>query len=178
LSRYLILPASSLEAYAPPARRNLLVSWIPTIAWLCLLAMFSSDVFSAEHTGSILQKILQALFGEISEQRFVLIHFLLRKSAHFCSYGMLSAFAFFSWRATFPAFKAWSVRWSGLALLLTLVAASGDEFHQSFVPSRTSSPRDVLLDMVGAIFFQIAIAIWLQSRSAIKLSAPQQRQSK
>jgi hypothetical protein len=28
------------------------------------------------------------------------------------------------------------------------------------------APRDVLLDMVGAIFFQIAIAIWLQSRGA------------
>jgi VanZ family protein len=160
------LPVSSLETYAPPTRRNLFSLWVPTVLWLCLLAAFSSDVFSADHTGSILRKVLEALFGQLSDERFVLIHFLVRKSAHFCSYGILSAFAFFSWRATFPAFKAWSVRWSGLALLLTLVAASGDEFHQSFVPSRTASPRDVLLDMVGAIFFQIAIAIWLRSRGA------------
>jgi VanZ family protein len=169
------LPVSSLEAYAPPARRNLFSLWVPTVLWLCLLAAFSSDVFSADHTGSILRKVLEALFGQLSDERFVLIHFLVRKSAHFCSYGILSAFAFFSWRATFPAFKAWSVRWGGLALLLTLVAASGDEFHQSFVPSRTASPRDVLLDMVGAIFFQIAIAIWLGSRGAGKPSASQHR---
>ena len=171
------MPVSSLEAYASPTRRNLFSLWVPTVLWLCLLAAFSSDVFSADHTGSILRKVLEALFGQLSDERFVLIHFLVRKSAHFCSYGILSAFAFFSWRATFPALKAWSVRWSGLALLLTLVAASGDEFHQSFVPSRTASPRDVLLDMVGAIFFQIAIAIWLQSRGATKLSASHQRQS-
>ncbi len=152
----------SLEATAPPVRRNLFMSWIPTLAWLCLLAAFSTDTFSAEHTGSILEKVLRALFGEISHQRFVAIHFLIRKSAHFCSYGALSAFAFFSWRATFPALKAWSARWSGQALLLTLVAASADEFHQSFLPSRTASPRDVMLDMVGALFFQIAIAIVLR----------------
>jgi VanZ family protein len=156
------LPVFSLEASAPPLRRNLLISWIPTLAWLCLLALFSTDTFSAEHTGSILEKVLRAFFGEISRQRFEAIHFLIRKSAHFCSYGALSAFAFFSWRATFTALKAWSVRWSGLALLLTLVAASADEFHQSFLPSRTASPRDVMLDMVGALFFQIAIAIVLR----------------
>ena len=152
----------SLEASAPPVRRNVLISWIPTMAWLCLLAAFSTDVFSAEHTGSILEKVLRLLFGEISSERFYAIHFLVRKTAHFCSYGTLSAFAFFSWRATFPALKVWSTRWSGLALLLTLLAASADEFHQSFVPSRTASPRDVLLDMVGAVFFQVAIAIVLR----------------
>lgn len=143
-------------------RRNLFVSWIPTLVWVCVLALFSTDLFSADHTGRILEKVLRFLLGGISQERFEIIHFLVRKSAHFCSYGTLSAFAFFSWRATFPAVKPWTARWSVLALLLTLVAASADEFHQSFVPSRTSSPRDVLIDMVGAIFFQIAIAIGLR----------------
>lgn len=162
------MTVSSLEAPASPARRNLFIAWVPTVAWLCLLAAFSSDTFSAEHTGKLLHKILNLLFGEISQQRFDAIHFLVRKSAHFCSYGILSAFAFFSWRTTFSTLKAWSVRWSGLALLLTFLAASADEYHQSFVPSRTSSPRDVMLDMVGALFFQIAIALWMQSRVARK----------
>ncbi len=155
------MPVSSLEAYAPPARRNLFVSWIPTIAWLCLLAVFSSRcIFRRAYRQHPAKGPTGPIRGNF-RAAFCLIHFLVRKSAHFCSYGVLSAFAFFSWRATFPAVKAWSVRWSGLALLLTLLAASADEFHQSFVPSRTASPRDVLLDMVGAIFFQIAIAIWL-----------------
>jgi VanZ family protein len=136
-------------------------AWIPTLLWLCILALFSSDTFSAEHTGSILMNVLHALFGSRFDEQFQQIHFLIRKSAHFCSYGFLGALAFFSWRATLPARPRWTFRWSILALLLAVTAAGLDEFHQSFIASRTSSLRDILLDLVGAIFFQLAIAIWM-----------------
>jgi len=136
-------------------------AWIPTLLWLCILALFSSDTFSAEHTGSILMNVLHALFGSRFDEQFQQIHFLIRKSAHFCSYGFLGALAFFSWRATLPARQRWTFRWSILALLLAVTAAGLDEFHQSFIASRTSSLRDVLLDLVGAIFFQLTIAIWI-----------------
>jgi len=39
----------------------------------------------------------------------------------------------------------------GAVLLGCAVVAASDEFHQSFVKSRTSSVRDVLLDIVGAL---------------------------
>jgi VanZ family protein len=131
-----------------------------------VLALFSTDTFSAEHTGSVLTKILHALFGRISGRTFQEIHFLVRKTAHFVSYGTLGAFAFFSWRATFPARPRWTFRWSALALLLVLTAAGLDEFHQSFVASRTGTARDVVLDCAGAFFFQLAIAIWLSWRES------------
>jgi VanZ family protein len=111
-------------------------------------------------------KVLHALFGSISHERFEQIHFLVRKSAHFCSYGFLGALAFFSWRATLPASPRWTFRWSLLALLLAVTAGGLDEFHQSFLSSRTSSMRDVLIDMIGAIFFQLAIGLWLSWRQA------------
>ena len=120
--------------------------------------MFSTDTFSAEHTGGVLMKILHALFGDISAHRVHQIHFFIRKAAHFGSYGLLGALAFFSWRATLPARPRWTFRWSALALLLVLMAASLDEFHQSFVSSRTGNWHDVALDFTGAIFFQGAIA--------------------
>jgi VanZ family protein len=141
-----------------------LASWLPTLLWLVVLGCFSSDVFSAEHTGSILLKIVRFIYGNISWHGFEQLHFLVRKSAHFFSYGLLSAFAFYSWRATLPLHRRWAVRWSGLALLITLIAGSMDEFHQSFVPSRTSSPRDVLLDLAGAVFFQLLILVFSVSR--------------
>lgn len=140
--------------------------WLPTLLWLCIQAAFSTDTFSAEHTGSVLWRVTHALFGNISEQRFEQIHFFIRKSAHFCSYGLLSVFAFFSWKATLPAAAPWTTRWSGLALLLTLLVAGLDEFHQGFVPSRTSSWHDVALDMAGAIVFQLFLAWYLRRRSA------------
>jgi VanZ family protein len=129
-----------------------------------VLAAFSTDVFSAEHTGGILLKILHALFGNISTHQFLQIHFFIRKSAHFCSYGLLSALAFFSWRATLPSLPRWTIRWSLLAVLLAVTAAGLDEFHQSFIPSRGSSIHDVFLDFTGAVFFQLAIAVWLGRR--------------
>jgi VanZ family protein len=141
-------------------------AWLPTLIWLCVLALFSTDIFSAEHTGHLLSKVLHALFGRISAHRFQQIHFFIRKAAHFGSYGLLGALAFFSWRATLPARPRWTLRWSALAMLLVLAAASLDEFHQSFVPSRGSSVRDVLLDLTGAIFFQSVIAIWMGWKDA------------
>lgn len=158
------LPAVSEPVSTAPTRK--LRAWIPTLLWLCILALFSTDTFSAEHTGSILMNVLHAVFGSRFDEQFQQIHFLVRKSAHFCSYGFLGALAFFSWRATLPARPRWTFRWSLLALLVAVTAGGLDEFHQSFVASRTSSLRDVFIDMIGAIFFQLAIAIWLGWRES------------
>jgi VanZ family protein len=49
-------------------------------------------------------------------------------------------------------------------MTVVFVAASLDEFHQTFVPSRTGSSRDVMLDLTGALFFQIMIAVFLRGR--------------
>jgi VanZ family protein len=138
--------------------------WLPTLLWLGAIAWFSTDTFSAEHTRGILWKIVHLLWGPISQEQFNTLHFFVRKGAHFTVYGILSAFAFYSWRATLPARQRWTFLWSGLALALTLLAAGLDEFHQGFVPSRTSSPRDVALDLVGALCFQIIIASILVGR--------------
>jgi len=147
---------------APPRK---LAAWLPTLLWLCVLAFFSTDIFSAEHTGSVLQKLLHALFGGISHHTFVLIHFYVRKTAHFCSYGLLSGLSFFSWRATFFADRPWMLRWAVLGLVTGIAGGCLDEFHQSFLSSRTSSMRDVLIDTAGALFFQLAIAAWMSFRA-------------
>lgn len=123
-----------------------------------MIAFFSTDTFSSEHTGSILEKIVRALYGPISPAHFEMLHHFVRKTAHFTVYGFLSLVAYFSWRTTLPRRSGWAFIWSLLALLVTLVAASGDEFHQRFVPSRGPSVYDVMLDMMGAMFVQILLA--------------------
>jgi VanZ family protein len=152
------LSSSALHQTVPATPPRKLRAWIPTLLWLCVLAAFSTDAFSAEHTGGILLKILHALFGPISAHQFQQIHFFIRKSAHFCSYGLLSALAFFSWLATLPSLSRWTLRWSLLAVLLAATAGALDEFHQIFIPSRGPSVRDVFIDFAGAVFFQLAIA--------------------
>ena len=132
--------------------------------WLGAIAAFSTDSFSSAHTGSILKKIIQAVYGPISYHQFEQLHFVIRKTAHFTVYGILSWLAFLAWRTTLPAPRRWTLGWAGLAMTVVFVAASLDEFHQTFVPSRTGSSRDVMLDLTGALFFQIMIAVFLRER--------------
>jgi VanZ family protein len=158
------LSSSAIQRSISVTPRRKLLWWLPTFLWLCLQAAFSTDTFSAEHTGSVLWTIVHAVYPGISASQFAALHFFVRKTAHFTTYGVLSAFAFYSWKGTLPARERWTLRWSALALALALVAGSLDEFHQSFVPSRGASARDVLLDLTGAVFFQIAIAGFARRR--------------
>lgn len=146
-----------LQTSAPLSKQRVLLWWVPTLVWLVVLAWFSTDVFSADHTGSILLGLIHAVYGNISFEALQTINFLVRKSAHFFSYGFLGCVAFFAWRATLPNAKPWLLRWSGLAVLMSLVAGSGDEIHQTFVRSRTASPQDVMIDVAGGVFFQLVI---------------------
>jgi len=129
-----------------------------------VIASFSTDTFSAAHTGRILRKIVDVIYPAMSSQGFETLHFFIRKSAHFTVYGILSWLAFFAWRFTVPAPRRWTFTWSGLALAVTFFTGSLDELHQSFIPSRTASFRDVMLDVTGALFFQAVIAIVLTRR--------------
>ena len=140
------------------------LSWIPTLLWVALIAWFSTDLFSSAHTGSVLLKIIHLVYGEISKKSFHLIHALVRKSAHFGVYAILGGLSFYSWRTTLPDFPRWKFRWAGLALAVVLVTASLDEWHQGFLPSRTGTARDVVLDMIGAVFMQILIAGFEKTR--------------
>ncbi len=134
--------------------RNLFRYWLPALGWAALIFVFSSGTFSAPRTGHILRPFLEWLFGAMPDARYALIQFLVRKSAHLLVYATLSALWF---RAQRGPRSGWQRRWALLALLVSIVVALGDEFHQSFVPSRGGNPWDVLLDSFGAFLAQAAI---------------------
>jgi len=134
---------------------------------MLLIAVSSSDRFSSEHTGSMLNALLHAL--HFPARNIDVINEVVRKTGHFFGYGLLSVFLFIAWRGTLRehwphANRLWSARWAALAICSTTVVAALDEFHQSFIPSRTSTPRDVLLDTAGAAFMQLLIMAVLTGR--------------
>jgi VanZ family protein len=59
----------------------------------------------------------------------------------------------------------WALRWSALTILFSAFIATLDEFHQSFVPSRTGNLRDVALDTMGAFFAQVVLMLIFIDRS-------------
>ncbi len=131
--------------------------WIPSAIWLTVIAVESTNLGSADHTGRILYPILHFLF-EMDRARFAVWHALLRKTGHIVGYFTLSVLLFRSWRATFPRLSTrWCLQWATVALLSTSLVAMLDEWHQSFLPSRTGTFRDAILDGTAGLVAQIAL---------------------
>jgi VanZ family protein len=148
-----------------PDKKNLLKAWIAAILWLIVIAIESTNLASSANTSRILYPLLHYLFG-LDLPRFENWHFFIRKGGHVVGYAILSILAFRAWRETFPAPRNpwWTVRWSAIAILMTAFVASLDEWHQTFIPSRTGRWQDVVLDTCAGIAAQLLIYMWLKSR--------------
>ena len=143
-------------------RHHILKAWIAAILWLIVICIESSAYLSAHNTGRILYPVLHFLFG-VTHARFEHWHVYIRKGGHVFGYGLLSILLFRAWRETLPlATNAkWALRWATIAVLGTAVVASLDEWHQSFIPTRTGTPWDVLLDTCAGIAAQILVFFWV-----------------
>jgi VanZ family protein len=145
---------------SPTARRIL-----PIILWMGVIFLASTDLGSAAHTGSIVMWGLRVLSGgRLSPAAMDEIHHLIRKTAHLTEYAILGVLL---WRA-FSARS--SLRAAAASLLVAALYACTDEYHQSFVPSRTASIYDVMIDTAGAAL-GIGLA-WAVNAKRAKHSAP------
>ncbi len=73
------------------------------------------------------------------------VDLLVKKGGHAMGYALLATSYYFA----LPPRLSTRYRWL-TSLLMALLFALSDEFHQSFVQGRTSSLRDVVIDGVGA----------------------------
>ena len=142
-------------------------AWWPVAVGIAIIAMESTVYFGADHTSGPLRRIFQALFGPVSDARWDLLHHFIRKSGHFLGYGALGIAWLRAWRMTLPFCQIMID--AGLALVGTALVATCDEWHQSFLPNRTGTPYDVLLDCCGALVMLIIVYIILVRRSRMWL---------
>ena len=143
-------------------RHAILKAWIAAILWLIVIAIESTALASSENTSRILYPLLHYLFN-MDWERFDYWHFYIRKTGHVFGYGMLCFLLFRALRATLPKNDLkWTARWAGVAILGTAVVASLDEWHQSFIPTRTGRWQDVVLDTCAGVAAQILILLWWQ----------------
>jgi VanZ family protein len=124
--------------------------WLPLIAWLALIFIGSTDLMSAEHTSRIIAPLLRWLRPGISEQTIMQVQFFVRKAGHVTEYTVLAALLYRAVINTILMGRA--LVSAALVLLFCGIYAVSDEFHQSFVPSRTATARDVAIDSAGAVF--------------------------
>jgi VanZ family protein len=132
-------------------------NWLPAIAWACLISFLSTDVFSSEHTSRFIIPLLHLLIPQASAETLEVMHVIIRKSAHLTEYFILGVLLH---RALRGDERGWKLRWALWAIAIAAAYASLDEFHQSFVPSRTASPWDALIDTIGGSAAQIVMRLW------------------
>ena len=141
--------------------------WTPALIWLGFIFLESSDLFSARNTGSVLYGLVTWLFGPVDPEQFAFAHTVSRKIGHMVGYGVLSFLLFRAWRATIrPSTRYWDFFWAVIAFLMTAAVAALDEWHQTFIPSRTGTLRDVVLDCASALGVQLLIFAFMWNRQA------------
>lgn len=121
--------------------------YLPLIAWMAFISFASTGNFSAGNTSRIIGPLVLWLFPDTTPETMLAIHGVTRKIAHLAEYALLGILAARAFRGS-PR-EALRKRWFLVSLALVIVYALVDEYHQSFVPSRTGTIYDSLIDIVG-----------------------------
>ena len=109
------------------------MQWLPVIFWMTLIFCFSN----------------QANSGAITEAYLGNFNVPLRKIAHLSEYLIL---CLLSERAFRLSGGSWQRNSLIFAVVLSGFYALTDEWHQAFVPGRSATLSDVLVDLLGALF--------------------------
>ena len=127
-----------------------------TIFWMAFIfGMSGADGESSSGmSGAVCEFIADTVIEDFDEysmsrQQEIIsrMQFYVRKAAHMTEYAVLAILL--------PVtLSMYGVSWKTLVWLgplLSILYACTDEYHQTFVPDRRGSPRDVLIDSVGIL---------------------------
>lgn len=136
----------------------------PVVVWLGAIFFFSTGVMAASNTSRIIGPLIKWLFPSISPEALQNVHFAVRKGAHFTEYAFLASLAA-------RAFAGSSIGllkryWFAWAVGLVAAYALADEFHQSFVATRTGSIFDSMIDTAGGVAGAVVYWIWWRRNRA------------
>jgi VanZ family protein len=132
--------------------RLILKYWLPVLLWMVFIFIGSTDLMSAEQTSRFIGPFLRWFAPDITDATIASIQLVVRKGAHLAEYAILSALLLRALRQHLIAARS-------VAFVLAALFAVLDEFHQAFVPSRTGSPWDVMIDCIGAL---IGVVIYVR----------------
>lgn len=134
---------------------------ICVILTAALIYLFSAqNGTESANSSDRLIAFLAGIFARGSDTDVYIIKYtyIFRKMAHFTEFAILSS-EIFSAVQLLPK-KQIKLLWSFLpAVLMSALYACADEYHQLFIPGRSSSPKDILIDTAGAVFGALATAL-------------------
>jgi len=137
--------------------RTLLFRHGPMAILIVVIFIVSSDLGSADHTrpvlASIVRRFLPWLALRMTPEMIDVTDFIIRKIAHVTEYAVLCLLV----SRSVGVKQSSPLRERFVPAGISSLYALSDEFHQSFVPSRGATYRDVMWDTVGAIIGSAAL---------------------
>jgi VanZ family protein len=134
--------------------------WGPLVVWLAAIFFFSTGAASAHHTSRFIEPLIRWFAPDAPYPVVYGIHVAVRKSGHVAEYGLLAMLAYRAVRGGRQ--PRWRTVWAVWAFAIAAVYALTDEYHQSFVGTRTGTLDDVFIDMAGAAAALVFVAWWLK----------------
>ena len=95
----------------------------------------------------MLVELLRGIFSKLDRQTQYQVIFWVRKTAHLVEYGILALLSFRAALLSAGRNRFTTAAW--ITLFLVAALASADEARQAFSSTRTGSPYDVMLDVLG-----------------------------
>jgi VanZ family protein len=130
--------------------------WVPVALGLAVICGESTQVMGGGNTQIWLLHLINMLHAQALTPGLVELNVVLRKCGHFCGYGFLGVLAGRAWSAQIRrrlllTWTAVRTRGAALGVATAFLIACADEYHQSFLPGRSSSFHDVMIDTSGAL---------------------------
>lgn len=119
------------------------------IIWMITVYCFSNQKgeISGNTSGKVIEAILKVFTKDVSKEKIEKLQLPIRKLAHFTIFAIGGVLAIMLLNQyNIPLIQ--KIIYS--QLIITIYAAT-DEFHQKFIPGRTASIWDVLIDSAGAL---------------------------
>ncbi len=148
--------------------------WLIPLTWMGFIFYSSAQPYQNQDVKPLLNSYLDLSFlipivenivfvyhqSEVSVDTLGIngfVEFFLRKGAHVTVFFVLCMLLYGVLRKTTLLEQSYCLVFS---LLITVVYAGLDEWHQGFTPNRTPYFGDVILDSIGASIFVIGYLAW------------------
>jgi len=118
------------------------------ILWMVFMSGLSTDHFSSAHTAPFTTELLLKFLPSLAVLGIETIDLLVRKAAHISEYFIFAVLLMNVLNNRSALSRERQIIWG---VILGVIYAVGDELHQSFVPSRSPTAGDVLIDTIGFV---------------------------
>ena len=134
---------------------------LPMFIWMGVMFVMSTSAGSSTVSEHILAKLLRQIIPAITPSMLDGFNAVARKMAHLTEYAILAVLLY---RALHQGYQRKMIQAFRNSAVIAVIFAAFDEFHQSFVASRTPSVTDVMIDAAGA-GIGIVVLLYIHKRS-------------